>query len=54
MVLLTEWREFQTIDWRRMAGLLTKPVIVDTRNHLDRDVVELAGLTWVGMGFGSV
>ncbi|MFE6617538.1 UDP-glucose dehydrogenase family protein [Amycolatopsis sp. NPDC057786] len=53
VVVLTEWREFRTIDWRRMAGLLTKPVVVDTRNHLDRDVVELAGLSWTGVGIGT-
>ncbi len=53
LVLLTEWPEFRTIDWRRMAGLLTTPVVVDTRNHLDRDVVELAGLSWAGVGIGG-
>jgi UDPglucose 6-dehydrogenase len=50
LVVLTEWPEFRTLDWSRMAGLVRRPIVVDTRNLLDPDTIRLAGLTWVGLG----
>jgi UDP-glucose 6-dehydrogenase len=50
LVVLTEWPEFRTLDWPRMADLAHRPVVVDTRNLLDPDVVRRAGLTWYGIG----
>ncbi|MCP2164134.1 UDP-glucose dehydrogenase family protein [Goodfellowiella coeruleoviolacea] len=50
LVLLTEWPEFRALDWGRMANLLAGRVVVDTRNHLDPDVLSRAGLSWHGLG----
>ncbi|MER7010520.1 UDP-glucose/GDP-mannose dehydrogenase family protein [Saccharopolyspora sp. NPDC000359] len=50
LVLLTEWQEFRTLDWTRVAHELDGPVVVDTRNHLDPDVLRRAGLSWRGVG----
>lgn len=50
LVLLTEWPVFRTLEWARLAELLAGPVVVDTRNHLDRDVLAKAGITWHGIG----
>lgn len=50
LVLLTEWSEFRELDWRRLSELLDQPVVVDTRNHLDPEVVRRAGLRWCGVG----
>ncbi|MEV0082425.1 UDP-glucose/GDP-mannose dehydrogenase family protein [Saccharopolyspora sp. NPDC050642] len=50
LVLLTEWQEFRTLDWNRVAEVLRGPVVVDTRNHLDPDVLRRAGLSWRGVG----
>ncbi|MDA3629727.1 UDP-glucose/GDP-mannose dehydrogenase family protein [Saccharopolyspora oryzae] len=50
LVLLTEWQEFRTLDWTRVAQELDGPVVVDTRNHLDPDVLRRAGLSWRGVG----
>ncbi|QUG99472.1 UDP-glucose/GDP-mannose dehydrogenase family protein [Saccharopolyspora erythraea] len=50
LVVLTEWQEFRTVDWARVAELLDGPVVVDTRNHLDADVLRRAGLSWLGVG----
>ncbi|SFW88456.1 UDP-glucose dehydrogenase family protein [Amycolatopsis australiensis] len=49
IVLLTEWPEFRGLDWGRIGEMAQAPV-VDTRNHLDPDVVRLAGLAWIGIG----
>ncbi|RKT84321.1 UDPglucose 6-dehydrogenase [Saccharopolyspora antimicrobica] len=50
LVLLTEWQEFRTLDWARVAQELEAPVVVDTRNHLDPDALRRAGLSWRGVG----
>jgi len=50
VIVLTEWPEFRTLDWPAMAGLAHNPVVVDTRNLLDPDVVRRAGLRWAGLG----
>ncbi|MCJ0904459.1 UDP-glucose/GDP-mannose dehydrogenase family protein [Rhodococcus sp. ARC_M6] len=49
-VVLTEWPEFRTLDWSRIAGLMRAPSVIDTRNLLDADVMARAGLTWTGVG----
>ncbi|WP_344127125.1 UDP-glucose/GDP-mannose dehydrogenase family protein [Saccharopolyspora halophila] len=50
LVVLTEWQEFRILDWSRVAGVLTGRAVVDTRNHLDPDVLRRAGLSWQGVG----
>jgi UDPglucose 6-dehydrogenase len=50
LVVLTEWPEFRTLDWAKVAGLVRQPVVVDTRNLLDPDVLSRAGLKWTGLG----
>ncbi|MGW0521378.1 UDP-glucose dehydrogenase family protein [Crossiella sp. NPDC003009] len=54
LVLLTEWPEFRTLDWPRLAGLLAGKAVVDTRNLLDADVLRRAGLAWHGVGRSPV
>ncbi|HWL99119.1 MAG TPA: UDP-glucose/GDP-mannose dehydrogenase family protein, partial [Nocardioidaceae bacterium] len=39
LVVLTEWPEFRTLDWSKLANVVGSPVVVDTRNLLDPDVV---------------
>jgi UDPglucose 6-dehydrogenase len=50
LVILTEWPEFATLDLPRVAGLLTRPVIVDTRNLYDPHTVTAAGLEYHSIG----
>lgn len=50
LILLTEWPEFRALDWTRVGSLLATPQVIDTRNHLDPDVLARAGLTWRGVG----
>lgn len=49
-VILTEWPEFRSLDWARLAGVVASPIVVDTRNLLDADVLRRAGLVWIGVG----
>jgi UDPglucose 6-dehydrogenase len=50
VVLLTEWPQFRSLDWSRVAGLVAEPTVVDTRNFLDPQRLAGAGLTCRGIG----
>ncbi len=50
LVVLTEWPEFRTLDWSRLAGIVRRPVVVDLRNLLDPDILRRAGFAWTGLG----
>lgn len=50
LVVLTEWPEFRSLDWSRLAGVVRKPVVVDLRNLLDPDILRRAGFAWTGLG----
>ncbi|MBV9142044.1 MAG: UDP-glucose/GDP-mannose dehydrogenase family protein [Pseudonocardiales bacterium] len=43
LVVLTEWPEFRSLDWGRLAELVERRVVVDTRNLLDADVLRRVG-----------
>jgi UDPglucose 6-dehydrogenase len=50
LVLLTEWPEFRSLDWARLAEAAREPVVVDTRNLLDAEVARRGGYEWIGLG----
>ncbi|WP_090011553.1 UDP-glucose dehydrogenase family protein [Lentzea albidocapillata] len=50
LVVLTEWPEFRSLDWARLAETVRQTVVVDTRNILDPDVIRRAGLTCTSLG----
>jgi UDPglucose 6-dehydrogenase len=50
LVVLTEWPEFRTLDWSRLAGVVRRPIVVDLRNLLDPDILRRAGFAWTGLG----
>jgi UDPglucose 6-dehydrogenase len=50
VVILTEWPEFRALDWVRLADLVRRPIVVDTRNLVDPDVLRRAGFSWLGVG----
>ena len=50
VVILTEWSEFRGLDWSRLRGIVRRPVVVDTRNLVDPDVLARAGFSWTGVG----
>jgi UDPglucose 6-dehydrogenase len=54
VVLVTEWSEFLTLDWNDVAARMAGRLVLDGRNALDREAVEAAGLTYEGIGRGSL
>jgi UDPglucose 6-dehydrogenase len=50
LVLATEWPEYRTLPWRELAGRMRTAVLLDGRNALERDELQRAGFTYLGMG----
>jgi UDPglucose 6-dehydrogenase len=50
LVLVTEWQQFQDLDYAKMAELMAHPIMVDGRNFLDRQALEAIGYRYVGVG----
>ncbi|WP_009633712.1 UDP-glucose dehydrogenase family protein [Synechocystis sp. PCC 7509] len=50
LVLVTDWAQFRTLDYAKMASLMNNPVLIDGRNFLDREALIKAGFRYVGVG----
>ncbi|PRP90091.1 UDP-glucose 6-dehydrogenase TuaD [Enhygromyxa salina] len=50
LILCTEWRQYRSPDFRRLAGLMSDKVLFDGRNQWDRDHVESLGFSYSGIG----
>ena len=50
LVLVTEWEQFSTLDYGKMAKLMLHPVMIDGRNFLDPQTLIKAGFQYVGVG----
>ncbi|MEA5515663.1 UDP-glucose/GDP-mannose dehydrogenase family protein [Nodularia sp. UHCC 0506] len=50
LVLVTEWQQFSSLDYTKMAKLMTHPVMIDGRNFLDPEAMVRAGFQYVGVG----
>ncbi|MBE9191139.1 UDP-glucose/GDP-mannose dehydrogenase family protein [Gloeocapsopsis crepidinum LEGE 06123] len=50
LVLVTDWKQFQHLDYEKMASLMNNPVMIDGRNFLDREKLQQAGFYYVGVG----
>lgn len=50
LLLLTEWPEFQTLDWDKISARLSGKVLIDARNHVDPAGPRRAGLTCLRPG----
>lgn len=50
LVLVTDWAQFRTLDYAKMASLMNNPVLIDGRNFLDRKELIQAGFRYVGVG----
>jgi UDPglucose 6-dehydrogenase len=50
LVVLTEWPQFRDLDLTKVAAVMTRPSIVDTRNLLEPADARAAGCFYQGMG----
>ena len=49
-VLVTEWPEFNELDWAGLRERMGTPLVVDGRNFLDGAALRAAGFTYEGIG----
>ncbi|MEO1372839.1 MAG: UDP-glucose/GDP-mannose dehydrogenase family protein [Cyanobacteria bacterium J06635_10] len=50
LVLVTEWEQFNSLDYANMAQLMNNPVLIDGRNFLDPEATIRAGFQYIGVG----
>lgn len=51
VLLMTDWREYPALDWRRIYGSMRKPALVfDTRNCLDVAALRAMGFKVLNIG----
>ncbi|MBI5866896.1 MAG: nucleotide sugar dehydrogenase [candidate division Zixibacteria bacterium] len=50
IVILTEWPEFQLLDWAGIGRLMRSARLVDSRNLLSPEILRRHGFEYIGMG----
>lgn len=50
LLILTEWPEFQQLDWNKVRSLISLPIVLDGHNHLDPATVRESGLRYFSVG----
>ncbi len=50
IVLMTEWAEFQELDYQYLVTLMRSPFLIDCRNFLTADSMTAAGFKYVRIG----
>lgn len=50
LVLVTDWKEFQHLDYAYLGSLMRTPILLDGRNCLDPQELATAGFTTLSMG----
>ncbi|MBD2325371.1 UDP-glucose/GDP-mannose dehydrogenase family protein [Alkalinema sp. FACHB-956] len=50
LILVTDWQEFQRLDYARLGELMESPILIDGRNFINPDQAVEAGFYYVGVG----
>ena len=53
LLLITEWKEFRSPDFRKIRARLKQPVIFDGRNQYDAERLRSEGWNYIGVGRGT-
>ncbi|HEY1923521.1 MAG TPA: UDP-glucose/GDP-mannose dehydrogenase family protein, partial [Tepidisphaeraceae bacterium] len=54
VALLTDWPQYTTLPFRKIAATMSSPIIFDGRNCLHRDVMRETGFQYYPMGRPAV
>jgi UDPglucose 6-dehydrogenase len=49
-IVLTEWDEFRSLNWRKLSAMMRAPMLVDLRNIFDPQDVAEQGMRYVSLG----
>src|SRR3989338_5254970 len=50
LLLVTEWPEFKNLNYNSLAKNMKKPIIIDTKNFLDSEIIKKSGFIYEGYG----
>lgn len=50
LVLVTDWKQFKSLNYKKMADNMHSPIIIDGRNFLDKAALEEIGYQYIGIG----
>ena len=50
ILIVTEWDEFRTVDWKRLLRLVEQPLVFDGRNMFSPEDVTSQGFSYVSIG----
>lgn len=50
LIIATEWEEFSKLDFNKIKKIMSRPIVIDGRNFLDRDYLEKKGFKYIGIG----
>jgi UDPglucose 6-dehydrogenase len=50
MVIVTEWNEFRSLDFKRLKRSMKTPALVDLRNIYKRAEIESQGFSYESVG----
>jgi len=50
LLIITEWEEFRQLDWKRILGLMARPLVLDARNMLDPATMKSLGFEYHSFG----
>jgi len=50
LILITEWNEFRSPDFKKIKNELKNPVIFDGRNQYELDEMKHTGITYYSIG----
>src|SRR5881296_2239205 len=54
LLILTDWKEFQSLDFDRVRSLMRTPIIVDGRNLFEPATLQAHGFEYYSLGRGDV
>ncbi|QRF54330.1 UDP-glucose/GDP-mannose dehydrogenase family protein (plasmid) [Rhizobium rosettiformans] len=52
LVIITEWKQFQHLDFDKLKSLMASPVLIDLRNIYKAEDVRAKGFVYDGVGHG--
>lgn len=50
LLIVTDWEEFRSLDWKRVHDLMARPLVIDGRNLLDPATMRNLGFEYYSMG----
>jgi UDPglucose 6-dehydrogenase len=50
LLIVTEWEQFRTLDWKRIRDLMARPLVLDGRNILEPAAMKTLGFEYHSVG----